>query len=456
MEKQPARESYFYKQGYLDLKKTIIESWNLNLNAAKEKTKTTGMPAYRKFINWIACLCIITFGMLITLVTTAAHITGLAVLLAIVYISFFTIYAIDRIYIWANGIGNACPNPTCQEKIDLPVYKCSSCGVEHTSLIPSKYGVLKRTCQCGEKIPTTFLNGRGSLSAECPSCHVSLSGNTGSRQYAIPVIGGPSVGKTSYISMALQKLMNDISKEKDWDIKFIDEKDKSNYEESIGLLNKGIRVHKTSLENLSAFQLELKIPNEKIARRINVYDISGEKFSTSNDIQSNRAYSYANGLIFVIDPLTLSEFEMEVLDKVKVDEYGASSKDFGDILNIMLINLEQIFGVVGTKKIKSNIAVVINKSDIPGLENKIGTPAVNKYKENNNETDSLKVMDVLCREFLMRYGAGNFVRTLDNKFTNVKYFSCSSLGHNENGTAFTSSGVEEPILWILNQIDKKL
>ena len=62
-------------------------------------------------------------------------------------------------------------------------------------------------------------------------------------------------------------------------------------------------------------------------------------FSSSSDVQNNLAYSYANGFIFIIDPLTLNQFAMDVEDKVDLNAYGASSKDFDDILNIMLINL---------------------------------------------------------------------------------------------------------------------
>lgn len=73
-------------------------------------------------------------------------------------------------------------------------------------------------------------------------------------------------------------------------------------------LNQGVRLMKTELNSLTAYQLMLKLPNEKIGRRIYVYDISGEMFSSSSDVQNNLAYSYANGFIFIIDPLTLNQF----------------------------------------------------------------------------------------------------------------------------------------------------
>lgn len=210
---------------------------------------------------------------------------------------------------------------------------------------------MKRTCLCGTKLPTTFLNGRGQLKAYCPECDTALSGDTASRQYAFPVIGGPSVGKTCFINMAIDQMMSDVAPARSWKMSFISDTEEKDHALAMKSLNQGVRLMKTELNSLTAYQLMLKLPNEKIGRRIYVYDISGEMFSSSSDVQNNLAYSYANGFIFIIDPLTLNQFAMDVEDKVDLNAYGASSKDFDDILNIMLINLGP-FNLVKTEKTK--------------------------------------------------------------------------------------------------------
>ena len=53
----------------------------------------------------------------------------------------------------------------------------------------------------------------------------------------------------------------------------------------------GIRLLKTELNALTAYKMMLKLPKEKIGRRIYVYDISGEMFSSSSDFQNNQEYS---------------------------------------------------------------------------------------------------------------------------------------------------------------------
>lgn len=459
--KQPAQLSYFFSKGYKDLGNTIKESWSRNIAAAKEKFALAGDRGFFSFgggVNLVAAISIFTFGSIITAFTSIIHIAVLFFFFILVYIGFGALWLIDRIYIMANKIKNACSNPECQASFLIPVYECPNCGVKHTKLVPGKYGILKRKCQCGAKLPTTFLNGRGKLKAYCPECGEPLSGDTASRQYAFPVVGGPSVGKTCYINMTIDQLMNQVAPEKGWEMKFMSETEEKDHALAMKALNQGVRLHKTELEALTAYQLMLKLPKEKIGRRIYIYDISGEKFSTSSDIQKNQAYSYADGFIFVIDPLTIGQFAMEVEDKVDINSYGASSKDFDDILNIMLINLGQMFGLKDKDILKRNLAVVINKVDIPTLEDKIGEAAAQEYLNANSETckSFMDARDEVCRQFLNDYGAGNFVRTAETKFKTVRYFTCSALGHNHEGQPYAGKNVVDPMMWLLQQVDSSV
>lgn len=168
--------------------------------------------------------------------------------------------------------------------------------------------------------------------------------------------------------------------------------------------------------------------------------------------------SYANGFIFIIDPLTLNQFAMDVEDKVDLNAYGASSKDFEDILNIMLINLEKMFGLKDKDTLKRNLAVVINKVDIPTLEEKIGEIAAQQYLAENAETckSYMDARDAVCRNFLEEYGAGNFVRTAEAKFKTVRYFTCSALGHNHEGQPYEGKNVVDPVMWLLQQADSSI
>ena len=458
---QPARKSYFFGKGYVDLWNTIKESWARNIMSAKEQMANAREKGFMTFgggINLVAAISIFTYGSLISAVTTVIHVSVLVLFFAFIYVCFALLWLIDRIYILVNKIKNACPHPECQASFLIPVYECPDCGVKHDALVPSQYGIFKRTCLCGAKLPTTFLNGRGKLKAYCPTCDNALSGDTASRQYAFPVIGGPSVGKTCYINMTIDQMMNDVAPSRNWDLNFITESDKRDHELAMNSLNQGVRLMKTELSALTAYQMMLTLPNEKVGRRIYIYDIAGEMFSSSSDFQSNQAYSYANGFVFIIDPLTLSQFAMEVEDKIDPNAYGVSTKDFDDILNIMLINLEKMFGLKDKDTLKRNLAIVINKADIPTLEERIGESAVNQYLSAHSDTCEAfaDARDAVCRDFLVNYGAGNFVRTAEAKFKKVRYFTCSALGHNQDGQPYKGKNVVDPMMWLLQQSDSSI
>ena len=144
--------------------------------------------------------------------------------------------------------------------------------------------------------------------------------------------------------------------------------------------------------------------------------------------------------------------------KFDLNAYGASSKDFDDILNIMLINLEKMFGLKDKDTLKRNLAVVINKVDIPTLEEKIGETAAQQYLAENAKTckSYMDARDAVCRNFLEEYGAGNFVRTAEAKFKTVRYFTCSALGHNHEGQPYEGKNVVDPVMWLLQQADSSI
>lgn len=459
-EAQPAKVSYFFGKGYSDLWNTIKEAWYLNKKSIIEqndKRKANKLVSFRGGLALTSLICIAIFGTIITALTSVLHISILFIAFLIIYLMFTIVWLVDRVYMYIHKISNACPYPDCQAHFLLPIYECSNCKIKHTNLVPGKYGILHRTCQCGNKLPTTFLNGRNNLNAFCPVCERSLKGDTASRQLTIPVIGGPAVGKTCLINMAIDNMVNTVAPKLGWNMDFISDSEYKQYNNVINNFKKGIVPNKTDEEALTACQLMIKLPNNKIGRRVYIDDISGEMFSNSGTIQHNKAFSYADGFVFLIDPLTIPDYNLKIIDKVNPEDYGASTKDFDDIFDIMLSNLQALFGLKPSDVLKKNLAVVINKSDIPGLADEIGDKAAEDYMHSHNDCKDLNAAkNVVCKNFLIENGEGNFVREADEKFKKVQYFTCSALGHNETGKPFEGMNTEKPFLWIMNQIDSKL
>ncbi len=457
---QPGVANYFLGRGYDNLKSRLIWLWNENLNSAKEQFSIIDEKGYISVVRsprFLASVFIIFFGSIILALMAVFRGFFLSILYVFASIWLAIIWSIDRIYNNINKISNACPNPSCQASFTVPSYECPNCGAKHSKLVPGKYGILRRKCVCGTKLPCTFFAGKGKLSAHCPKCSCSLEGDTAVRQYAIPVIGGPSVGKTCYINMLIQQMFEKVAPVNNWNFEFLSNKNKERHRQIASNMQKGIRPFKTELEALTAYQMMLKLPNNKFGRRIYIYDISGEKFSKSEDIQRNIAYSYADGMIFIVDPLSLSRYAFEMENKINLDKYSASAKSTDDILNVMLINLEKMFLKTSKDLLDVNLAIVINKVDIPGLEEKIGLTAANRYMQTHIKCNNIyQAQNIVCEKFLETYGAGNFVRSVSSKFRNFQYFTCSALGHSEEGIPFKAKGVEMPLLWILKQVDNNI
>ena len=130
--------------------------------------------------------------------------------------------------------------------------------------------------------------------------------------------------------------------------------------------------------------------------------------------------------------------------------FVAGSKEF--------ISQVKMFGLKDKDTLKRNLAVVINKVDIPTLEEKIGETAAQQYLAENAKTckSYMDARDAVCRNFLEEYGAGNFVRTAEAKFKTVRYFTCSALGHNHEGQPYEGKNVVDPVMWLLQQADSSI
>jgi hypothetical protein len=57
--------------------------------------------------------------------------------------------------------------------------------------------VLRRRCQCGNKIPTLLILGGYRMTAMCTTCGRQMSDETGRfSELVLPLLGGQSAGKT--------------------------------------------------------------------------------------------------------------------------------------------------------------------------------------------------------------------------------------------------------------------
>ena len=356
-------------------------------------------------------------------------------------------HLVDLIYCKAIGIESFCP--ICQRKLNLPAYSCPKCGVIHSNLSPSKYGVLLRKCQCGTKIPTTFFNGRQKLTAICPECSTKLKDGGKHKEILIPIIGGAKAGKTCFIGMAISQIEK-TSKPNGLDFSYPTIVDDDFHDIKLNM-SKGLLPIKTADLRLKYYQFYLTPPGQKLNNLISLCDIAGEAYGSLKEIGSQIGYKYANAFLIVIDPLSVRKYRNEIKRKINLSKYGASENELDDILSILITTLENMHCLTSKNIVKADVAIVFTKCDIPGLDEIIGATAVRNYMQLNHISSAYEATNRVCEQFLINYEEENFLNGLKSKFKSMQFFTCSALGHVADGSPFKPVGVEDPILWVIDK-----
>ncbi|GAB7088755.1 hypothetical protein JCM15579A_28590 [Marinifilum fragile] len=429
--KQPAIKSYFFGKGYRDLANTIADAWRLNLEKAQDYfaeggySFEFGLGAFKSIYYWAAGICVVVFGTSLFLVLSVIHITILFLFFLLVYLMFSLVWAIDAFYRFKEKIFAACPNQGCYQKHKLPVYHCPNCNVGHDRLWPNSYGIFKRTCECGHKIPTSFINGRNKLYATCPSCKNPIPTKEG-RPIIIPIVGARNAGKTTY----MHSLVNQIelyAKMKNYKFS-IEKSSEVIHKNEISKLNRGEKLQPTQKGTLVAFNFNLIKGKRKYS--FYIYDAAGETYQKSTDVERHMFYNYFNALIFIIDPFSFTIMRENYAEMIrKSNQINANEiVDIDDTYDILVTSLEKSFGVGVKDKVAKETAFVISKADLVEDELKLGSEPINtnvkEFINSNSETDLI----------------GNIA----SKFSKVRYFSVISKGKD-------SERVESPFMWIFKR-----
>jgi len=468
METQPAIKSYFFGKGYQDLFNTIKDSWNMNLASAKKYwNKTTDFWDEDNHLYKIlsvatafSALSVIVFGSIWFAVLSILHILILGSFFLVIYFAFSIVLIIEKIYMLIRGIFTACPE--CHHKSPLPAYLCPKCKIIHTRLIPSSYGILKRTCHCGNKLPTTFFQRRLQLKeyAICLNCNRSITTQE-TKPICIPIIGGASVGKTCFLISATRSIINKLAPKVSWNIEFLDSNNEIRYKKELNNFNNGMVPPKTIAMTLSAFNFFIKSEKWSPDKLIYLYDAAGEAFESSENLLDHRFYGYLHGFIFIIDPFSIPELIDQYQDQLNL--FGAnikpSSMMLEDAFNAMLINLEKNHGIKRDQQVDKPCAIVINKTDAFDIEERVGKKAARQLMIRDSTIKSMsQATQMLCKELFVECGLGNFLREIQSKFKKYQFFTCSALGYipDNSKKPFKPYRVTDPLIWILANVDKNL
>lgn len=378
---------------------------------------------------------VLGYGLALVVAVAVAIPVGVIVIVASTFswIAANTLYLLEKARMRLRRAHYECPED--HERFPLPTYVCPACGAKHRKLLPGRHGILHRVCECDRAaLPTLQLNGRNKLPMECPDGH-SMSGAIGIAQNVpIPLAGGPSAGKSSYLAAAMIELER-LGAEGSLALSVVEES-RSGFDALTSALRGGIRPAKTADEQAPALVAE--VGDDGHPRILYAYDVAGEVYDSADKVKGMAFLARSAGLILLIDPLAIPRVAEEHADEIAplTDALRPSSEDPLRVFERVLGTLrESGAGDLG----KLPLAVVIAKADAIGIEAEIaaGTGAESAPKA-----------------WLEQNGAGNLVRAIDLEFKRVNWFACSALGRTPvegDNRPYEPRGVLEPMLWLLEQ-----
>lgn len=459
---QPAKKSYFFGKGYKDLADTVKGAWKRNMDFVEDckdkisacKTESLPKQIFVTMLNCIAIVSVLLFGSLITVLAGTVNALFLVLCMIPVYAGFTLVYLLDRAYLLKNKIFSVCPG--CREKSMIPAYLCPKCGVAHSNLTPGVYGILHHTCtgqpgkKCGEKLPAAFFNGRSKLEAVCPRCGKSLC-NGEKVPVCISVVGGKSSGKTAFITAFTKQFTEEIASKYGFTMQPQGQEDerkfgilRANYE--LGETD-GIGLNKTE----NTFGFVMKTPGKK-DRLVYLYDVDGRAFTENTEAEAQKQYLYAHGIVLVLDPYAFPGTKERLgKDLTPKELTEISPADALSVLDALLNKLREETGLREQELCRIPLAVVLTKADGP-IGQEIGSVAIRAAAKDNGGKWTPDDLHRLCRDYLLRNGMAGFVNLAEIRFSDVRYFSVSAMGH-APGRKYQPYRVNLVMQWLFQQID---
>ena len=335
---------------------------------------------------------------------------------------------LDKIFTYIRHIGYRCPN--CKRLTGIPMFQCPTCGQLHR-LVPQYDGIFNVRCDCGTLLPTTVFNGRSKLKAFCPLCRESFV-HGGASQIGIQIVGPVSAGKTTFLAALWHDYKNLVRRSSE--IKSLSTSPKKSFDELEQWYRNGLSNATTEM-NARMYSIVHNFKDNKTPLQLSFYDIAGEAFNRLGEDVQQQQFQYCEGVILLIDPTT------------------DSAKTHDSIANF-IFEIKKLKGIAVDKFVDIPVAAVISKADLYRKE--IGLLRINNEAKSRPDTDKKLIQNEICRKFLQSHDFVTVLNLIDSSFTNINFFPVSAMGHEANGSEYSSWGVLYPVLWIMEQKNKEL
>ncbi|WP_063754983.1 TRAFAC clade GTPase domain-containing protein [Streptomyces sp. NRRL B-3229] len=418
-EPEPAHRQYFHGPATRDLRTACLLTlgrfrWTVSQAFSRTTVQYFTQPRTHR-------MAAVPFGLTLYLglvlgAGTSALLLALLVLLhtflvylaqGVVRMTADTLRAVDRAVLRAKGLHHGMVCPQCYELVEYPQYECpgDGCRRRHQDIRPGRYGVLRRRCACGRKLPTLIMTGSHRLQGICPYCEGLLSDSTGLvAETVLPIVGGTAAGKTQLMAAMLMTLF-DAAARGGPPAGFADRNTADNYEVLREVLS--IRGNTLGTQRALPRAHSLLLGRRRARRLVHIFDTAGERYTKVEDTDALRYARTARTFVFVLDPLSVTAFWQGLSSgrQALVDRALASPVDPQLVFNQSTQTTKRMNGALS----RSRLAVAVSKYDVLRRHSLLGD-----HQAEDSASVRAWLVDVL--------GLGNLVRAMEMEYREVRFF----------------------------------
>ncbi|MDD4290719.1 MAG: hypothetical protein PHX51_00525 [Clostridia bacterium] len=462
------RAKRFLKVGRVDVFAIVKDAWLGNFAVLKRCAFRIKQGHLRgKFYAVAAVLLNIpilfsmgVFGSLTTAVLSVLGVVGISVVLAVKCVIYWIVALEYKRNTKGYGVRSVCPY--CKNTFDYPVYICPDCGRQYPELKPSVVEIFHKKCACGNKLPTTYKKKR-QLEGECPYCHRHIK-DLETRPIVINVVGADKCGKTALItSFVCNFIEEEAPLDKIGTAAYDMDMQKKYEDEVLRYFNLG-HIRESYLpatkDDSSTECYSFFLSNKRLVRDrlLHIFNINGELFINRTENERQMQYSYADGLVLVLDPLTIDSLRLSGEGKFnKADAASCGEHQMNYVMNVFLSDLREVTGLKANEICEIPLAVVLTKIDCLDLDKRFGKEECAKLMKTNPKIKNEELaVDYLVKQFLCDYGQANIVNNITMKFKNNRFFAVSAIGHSKNEGKYIPVRADTPFKWIIGKSDGRL
>jgi len=461
----PAYRSYYAGPVLLDYQKvlaaTFKQIWAKVVEAKPDERTGIAPPSWlNRLWHWQKITAPGSFGTVSAVVVSIGLVIGTAAAMAFVAVTslIFLLLLLGLVLgalgvaggsrlaelglLFLRGITLECP--TCHEKVIRPIYRCPQCNAAHRRLVPGTTGVLHRTCACHTPLPTLLLLGKTKLRSYCTRhMHPLPLGGLSAPTVHIPVIAGPTAGKSVFMFSAMSRLMLRGN-----GFEFADERAKDEFEDKVkqGVHTDPSRAVKTVVTRPRAYNVYVGAEGSRSRRLLYLYDPAGEHVESVEHLANAQFLGFTKGIVFVVDPFSLRQVRSET-DRTVLGKVRASNTAPKDVLERFVEALVEKGISRSGKRITIPVAVVLTKAD--GL---LGLSGV-RHPYTGLQDESREGRDAAVRSWLDEVGQHDLMSSLDNHFSTVSCFAVSyedAVDVSVHGS-LTNDDPAAPVMWLLDK-----